>query len=707
MKQFKFILCSLTLIYTPHMMGQQTMDIDSTHTHTHILNEVVVKASIPQVKTKGSVSTVRIKGTVLSQMGNASTMLANTPGLHKGASGIEVNGHGKPIFILNDREIDPNKVLDLLQANTIKEIKINKAPDLSHSTDGRPTIEIILNRPADDFILLSVGDDMAVRRKFSDAWTANFGINIKKISTTIDYIGGISQFLNKETYFRNIFHPLYVSSFDQKREDGHKDLPQRVRWSLDYNIDKNHRLGVEYYYQFNKKSANETGMDYYDSNEKSEETLFDRQTEGIATLHNISLQYNYKKGERTFQIVQDFGASSSRNNVETTDGIVSTDKYSHARNKYDISTTNIKFGTRLPYDINFMAGVKNTYISNNSSSSLEYSGYIIDGYHLSTNIKEYEPQAFLSLSRKVGNVTINAGGRYRYMRRKVRNGEYNASMTTKTYNISSFSPLISLTYRNSTGTSFYLRYNRTVEHPNFGSLNSGYAYVDSMTYTTGNPDLKTSFSNIISAGVNWWDFTFSARYTHVSNPIVRVSELMEEGSDIIVERDINLRQDNQLRLGLEYSRTISRLNMYAEASVVFPHGKYYFNEKVHKANKVSFNGNLNLNYRINSFIGAYLSFNYQGYNQNLILVQKAVNNLSTGIVASLLRNRLTLNLAFTDILNGTNYNNITYRYGNVANGTYGTNDERGIMFRLNYSIFTKKIRTRTNRNNNEEIQRLY
>ena len=692
----------MTLMHAQHVIGQQTVDTDSTH----ILNEVVVKGNVSQVKTKGSVTTVKIKGTVLSQMGNASTMLANTPGLHRGGSGIEVNGLGRPIFILNDREIDPNKVLDLLQANTIKEIKINKAPDLSYSADGRPIVEIILNRPMDDFILLSVGNDMAVKRKFSDAWTANFGINVKKISTTVDYLGVISQFLNKETYFRDIFHPLYVSSFDQKRDYGHKDLPQRVRWSLDYNIDKKHRLGFEYYYQFNKRLARETGSDLYDSNEKSEETLFNRQTEGISNLHSLSLQYHYKKGKRTFQIIQDVGVSSSRNNVATADGIVSADKYSHTRNKYGISTTDIRFGTRLPYDINFMAGVKNNYISNKSSSSLEYTGNARDGYRLSSDIKEYEPQAFLSLSRKIGNVTINAGGRYRYMRRKVRNGEDNTSLTTKTYDVSSFSPLVSLTYRNSIGTSFYLRYNRTVSHPNFTSLNSGYVYMDSLTYTTGNMDLKTSFSNTVSAGVSWKDFTFSARYTHVSNPIVRVSELMEDGSDIIVERDINLRKDNHLRVGLEYSKTISVLNMYAEVSMVVPHGKYHFAGKEYTADKISVNGNLNLNYRINSFLGAYLSFNYQGYNQDLILTQKAANDLSAGIVATLIGDRLTLNLAFTDILNGAHYNNITYRYGNVVNGTYGTNDERGVRFRLSYSIFTKKIRTRTNRNNNEEIQRL-
>lgn len=702
MKQFKLIIYILTILYAPYIMGQQIMDTDSSKI---LLNEVVVKGYVPQVKTNGSVSTVKIKGTVLSQMGNASTMLANTPGLHQGASSIEVNGLGKPIFILNGKEIDPNKILDLLQANTIKEIRINKAPDFSYSTDGRPTVEIILDRPLDDYIQLSVGDDMAVRRKFSDVGTINFGINIKKISTTIDYIGGISQFLNKETYFRNIFHPEYTSYFNQKRTDAYKDLPQRVRWALDYNIDKNHRLGVEYYYQFNKKSGNETGIDYYETKDRYVESIFDRQKEWIANLHNISLQYNYKNGKNSFQIVQDFCASSSNNNVETTDGIVSSNTYSYAHNRYYISTTNIKFGTILPFKINFRTGIKNTYIGNKNFSLVEYSGYVKDGYQLSNNITEYEPQAFISLSRKVGNVTINVGGRYRYMRRNVKNGEGN-TLISKTYNVSSIVPLISLTCKNSTGISFYVRYNRTVEHPNFRSLNTSYIYIDSLTYAAGNKDLKTSFSNILSAGMNWRNFIFSARYTYESNPIVQVSELMDEDGDIIVERDINLRHNNILRLSLEYSKTISQLNIYAEGAVAFPHAKYYYCGKEYLVKKLSFNGNLNLNYQINSFLGAYLSFNYQGFNRRLILTQKAVNNLSAGIVASLLKNRLTVNIAFTDVLNCAHYNNLTYRYENVLNGTYGKNDQRGIMVRLNYSIFTKKIKTQTNRNNNDEIQRL-
>lgn len=67
------------------------------------LEEVVVMGKAPQVKIEGAITTVRIQGTQLSRIGNANKILANTPGLHLGGNGIEVNGMGKPVFVMNGR----------------------------------------------------------------------------------------------------------------------------------------------------------------------------------------------------------------------------------------------------------------------------------------------------------------------------------------------------------------------------------------------------------------------------------------------------------------------------------------------------------------------------------------------------------------------------------------------------------------------------
>ncbi|MDE6809063.1 MAG: outer membrane beta-barrel family protein [Muribaculaceae bacterium] len=669
------------------------------------LKEVVVSATLPQVKNVGSVSVVRVRGTILSKMGNASSVLENTPGLHKGSSGIEVNGLGKPVFILNDREIDPDKILDMLRANTIKEIRIDRNPDVTYSATGRPVVEIVPYKPLDDYISLSVGDDMAILRKYSNAANVNVGGQFGKITTTLNYTGGVLRFQNHETYFRDIYHDSYTSVFNQHRIDNNKDLPHRVRWALDYNIGKKHRLGVEYYYQHSDREQRVTGLDYYSGLDNTSENDYESSNNRLANLHNISAQYNYKNGKNSFQIIQDYGYNTSHGTVYSQEGFNLSPVGSYSDGKYNTATTSVKFGTQLPMKISLMSGLKYNYVDNHATSRYENLPSHINGYASTTAVTEHNPQAYVSLSRKISRFTLNAGVRYQYVHRHIVNGLSGGSERIYNQNLSSFFPLVSLKYLGS-GTSFYVRYNRSIEQPGFASLNSGLVYNDSLTYSVGNPDLKSALTDAVSGEVNWRNFTFSTSYSHTSNPIVNVSDPNSSETDIVTQHDINFKSYNRLRLALSYSKTISRLNLYVEGAVVIPHGRYTFRGSDLNANRVSFNGNFNANYMINSCLGIFTSFNYQGYNTYLTCAQKPVNNLTAGLVASLLKNRLQINVAFSDLLNGANYNNMTFRYKNVANGTYGSNDQRGLMIKLSYAIFTKKINARASRSNDDTIGRI-
>lgn len=669
------------------------------------LKEVVVSATLPQVKNIGSVSVVRVRGTILSKMGNASSVLENTPGLHKGSSGIEVNGLGKPVFIMNDREIDPDKILDMLRANTIKEIRIDRNPDVTYSATGRPVVEIVPYKPLDDYISLSVGDDMAILRKYSNAANVNVGGQFGKITTTLNYMGGVLRFQNHETYFRDIYHDSYTSVFNQHRIDNNKDLPHRVRWALDYNIGKKHRLGVEYYYQHSDREQRVTGLDYYSGLDNTSENDYESSNNRLANLHNISAQYNYKNGKNSFQIIQDYGYNTSHGTVYSQEGFNLSPVGSYSDGKYNTATTSVKFGTQLPMKISLMSGLKYNYVDNHATSRYENLPSHINGYASTTAVTEHNPQAYVSLSRKISRFTLNAGVRYQYVHRHIVNGLSGGSERIYNQNLSSFFPLVSLKYLGS-GTSFYVRYNRSIEQPGFASLNSGLVYNDSLTYSVGNPDLKSALTDAVSGEVNWRNFTFSTSYSHTSNPIVNVSDPNSSETDIVTQHDINFKSYNRLRLALSYSKTISRLNLYVEGAVVIPHGRYTFRGSDLNANRVSFNGNFNANYMINSCLGIFTSFNYQGYNTYLTCAQKPVNNLTAGLVASLLKNRLQINVAFSDLLNGANYNNMTFRYKNVANGTYGSNDHRGLMIKLSYAIFTKKINARASRSNDDTIDRI-
>ena len=100
--------------------------------------------------------------------------------------------------------------------------------------------------------------------------------------------------------------------------------------------------------------------------------------------------------------------------------------------------------------------------------------------------------------------------------------------------------------------------------------------------------------------------------------------------------------------------------------------------------RIAFNGQVNIN---NAFTpNIYLLLIIPMYNQ------KSIHSWNMGAAASLLKNRLNINLAINDILGKANYNNILYHFNNVDWGTRGKNDMRGVELTISYTIFNKEVK---------------
>ena len=112
-----------------------------------------------------------------------------------------------------------------------------------------------------------------------------------------------------------------------------------------------------------------------------------------------------------------------------------------------------------------------------------------------------------------------------------------------------------------------------------------------------------------------------------------------------------------------------------------------------------------MNYAVTPNVYIFTDFTYQGRNEYLTCIQKAVSNWSLGTTASLFKGKMELYMALNDILGKANYNNVTYRYNNITNGTTGKNDIRGFELRVSYNLFNKPINVRVKRQNEEIIQR--
>lgn len=672
------------------------------------LDEVVVTARMPMVKNKGSKSTIRVQNTMLSQLGDASMMLANTPGLHKGQNGIEVNGLGEPIYIVDGREVNMKESVLLLRADQIKEIEIDRTPSIEYSSTGRPLVKITTVKSVHDHLFLALGNAINIKRRFSEAAILDAKAKLKQFSTGVSYKTGKTAYTNKESYFRHIYHPTYTFSSVQERRAPNEDKPHLLNWNGDFNLNKYHRLGFEYAYRYENSEGFEIGQDRLQDEKGMQTKDVHIREDNLSKLHDVVFIYNYKKENTTFLFSQDFAQSRSRKDYTTRETQDNETKQitTASKDKYKLAITNIRYTTRLPWKIGVSTGIKYNWVQSEGTTHSDDLTLMGNKYRVETDVTEHNPQAYLSLSRRFGKVVVKPALRYQYVYRELKSVSANQPERVK-QDYSSWFPSFSLTYDPNDQTSLYLRYNRSIMQPKFSEINSGVIYLDSLNYSEGNADLKASFTHNLNLGGSWKDFSFGLSYMYEKNPFEwGVDTPVKPGSNIVISRTINLKSQKEFSVDMGYSNSFSRFQFYVNGAVVFPYSEYYFLDKLHKANKVSLNGDANLSYTVSRSIGVFTSFHYQGRRTALLLSQRSVNNWSVGMTGSFLKNRLKINATFTDILQGANYNNLITRYGQVDRGTFGTNDARGFQLKVSYTVFTKPIKVKSKNDNSEMINRI-
>ena len=91
------------------------------------LDSVVIMNSPKVVRQKGTAIHVRVRNTIYEDMGNVFNMLENVPGIIRTAGGLEVRGRGKPIYVIDGREIKQDEVLNVLSSSEIESIPLKEA----------------------------------------------------------------------------------------------------------------------------------------------------------------------------------------------------------------------------------------------------------------------------------------------------------------------------------------------------------------------------------------------------------------------------------------------------------------------------------------------------------------------------------------------------------------------------------------------------
>lgn len=692
----------LFLIFFQFIVLIAQNEMNDTISNVKELNEVEVKGKQPLVVQTGSVSKIRVKGTLLEKMGNIVTMLSNTPGLHRQGEKIVVNGSQEPVFVVDGREIKDMAILSTLPPDMIASVEIDVAPGLEHSDGLQPVVSITTVKSLNDYLYLSLGNFANMKRRFSDGVMANIRTQAGKFSSVLSYKGGFSNTLIPETYFRNIYHSDYCFTAVQPRELLNKYKGNTVRWNNDVYLNQHNRLGFEYDYNGGTDNDLEEGDDVSEFKDYTTAKHINRDTRSKKDTHSFTLEYNYKKGANSLLITQDFAFSATDADLTVNEQPAQQkDVFTNTDSDYKVYSSYINYTRTLPSDFILQVTSRLSVLSSHSTTTSN-NKYLADGhYHQCNDGLEIYPRTYLTLRKYLGKYYyIAVGGRHQYVNRRFSFSEQDLlEATSRTY--SHFvNPYLYFQYKNKNLTA-YIEYTGNKTEPNLRKMNSGSIYQDSLTYIGSSTTLTGSEMKYITAGLTYGGAGLTLRYTHTKNPMTEVYTIPTPESNIATLLPINLDKSTRFSATLSYKMSLQKFDIYADMALVMPYSKYEFLGEERKSNFVSFDANVNMNYKITGNLGLFLTFNQQGHRTNGIVTQRSVTKLDFGFVGSFFKNRLDVNLAITDILQRANYNNVINQYNNMSYGTYGKNDFRGIELSVNYVIFNKNVNVNTSSRNTE------
>lgn len=228
-------------------------------------------------------------------------------------------------------------------------------------------------------------------------------------------------------------------------------------------------------------------------------------------------------------------------------------------------------------------------------------------------------------------------------------------------------------------------------------------YEDSLSYVSGNPFVKPTYFNEVSLSGQWKNLSLSVTYTNIKDVLIQTVINDNKNTSITKMIPINLDRSETYGINLGYSFNNKRLSTYASVGMEVPHQKVPYLDGIREIKIPSWNCSLNCEYSLGKMFTLHGDFFYNSSNESMITYQVATNGLNIGIRGAFLSKKIIADLYGTDLLGGSNFNNLHDKYLNIASGTTGKGDARGVKLRVSYVIFNKNKNSIKAQRGNESI----
>lgn len=519
------------------------------------LGDVIVKSSLPKSKLKNGAVITTVAGSILEKTGNIYNLLDRIPNVTTQNGKINIFGIGEPVIYINGKKVRDNTELDRLNPDEISTVEVKQNPGAQYASNVKAVIRINTKKRTKDgfgFETRTFGkNDENSRIGGYEQLNINYqkkGLETFTVLKIKDAESSIKQDLVQNTYVDNVWH---------QRNDIKGSIRNRQLYcglGVNYQISNNSFIGASFNFNrmFNKAVSNIATTIYKDY-AFTEESASDIAKPGNMSLVSSNVYYMGKIGIVDINFNTDWLWDKDFSKVNTLEryqeyGGDWQDKAVHTKT----NTKNELFASKLTLTLPFWKGQLSfggEYSNTNRNSSYDVQPMgLLDKQD--NRIKEGMASVFCDYTRKFGQLRVLAGIRYE-------NTDFNyyeegKRIPEQSKRYGNLLPSLSLSLPVGK-TQMQLSYGATIKRPSYYDMRSGIGYDNRYTYESGNPFLVSEISRNINYMVSYKWLMAEGIYTHVSDPIVMLTQPYKDNPNIALIQNVNWKPYNRIGASLSAS----------------------------------------------------------------------------------------------------------------------------------------------------------
>lgn len=686
------------------------------------LQEVKIVARKKLIEYKTDRIVFNVENSISASGGNAVSAIGAAPGVMVLNNAISILGKGAARVMVNGRLIeltgdDLINYLNSIAATDIASVEVITNPPAKYEAGGNGgLINIILKKGALNSWKNTTSTTYDQSTYSFYTLRDNFLYNKNKIRLAMNIGGKLGNL--KETENLNTYYPNGLWELSRVGKQQQHNISGGM--VFDYDISDRTTLGIQYMgNQDNPDSKSLTTIKIRNTTHQIDSLLIN---DGLYKLSNSGHTYNahvitkLDTAGRKLSVDLDYFIYSSKidNNFVTSAylpdmNFLNTNQSAINLSEQNIHNTSIKVDMEHPLKfINLSYGAKMSFIT--SKADLSYYNKISGDAVLDKNqSNEFEYQEnnqsfYVNGIKNLGSqFSFQIGLRMENIQTK---GYSGTKDQTTVNNYLRLFPTFYLSYKKDENNSFLFNYGRRVNRPVFRDLNPFRAYLNSKSYSEGNPFLQPSYNDN-------FDFTYVYKGNLRTNLFFNITTDgfgVVFNSDPVTNIQIISRQNyfKEYYYGIGESYTVNVIPWWQSQNSAYLLGsKSVFNALVRATPKNS--GQLyfttNNTFSLSAATKIQADYFYSSSVKRGLYETGQLSGLNLGIKQSIFKNKLQLSMLLNDVFNTAYLKD----YTSVVNGikqVYGQNNSsRFFRFSLTYSFGNDKVSVQQRSTGNEDERR--